>query len=202
MVNIGVIGLGPIWESRYAPVLHKYRDRICVRAVFDPVARRAEEVAAQWSAVPVQGVLALLNRSDVRAVLLLDSCWHGLRTLEFACERKKPTYIAATLGSDADRLRKIYEAGRAEGLTLMPEMSRRHVPSTARLHELMATQLGRPKRIVVEAQVPQSGGPSGHPTESPIAERDAEFLVSLIDWCRYVVRSPVLQVEMSDSTPA
>jgi predicted dehydrogenase len=135
-------------------------------------------------------------------VLLLDASWHGLRTLEFACQRKKPTFIAASLGSDADRLRRIYETSRAEGLTLMPEMSRRHAPSTVRLHELMATQLGRPMRIVIEAEVPRRDGSNADATNSPIGERDAEFLLGLIDWCRYVVRSPVQQVELSNSFSA
>src|SRR5262245_33409290 len=112
MLNIGVIGLGPIWDTRYAPVLRKSRDRISVRAVYDPLTGRAEEVAAQWSAAAVQGAVALLNRKDVRAVLLLDTAWHGLKTLEFACSRKKATYIAAHLGGDVNRLRRIYETGR------------------------------------------------------------------------------------------
>jgi predicted dehydrogenase len=191
MVNIGVIGLGPVWDTRYAPVLQKYRDRICLRAVYDPVIERAEKVAAQWLAVPVHGALALLNRTDVRAVLLLDSSWHGLRTLEFARERRKPTYIAACLGSDAACLKKLHDAGRAEGLTLMPEMSRRHAPSTVRLHELMATQLGRAKTIEIEAFIWRDGPSVG------IKESDAELVVGLVDWCRYVARSPILQVEMT-----
>ncbi|MEX2285852.1 MAG: Gfo/Idh/MocA family oxidoreductase [Planctomycetaceae bacterium] len=198
-VNIGVIGLGTAWETRYAPVLRKFRDRIHVRAIYDPLASRAEQVAALWSAVPVRGILSLLGRKDVRAIMLLDTAWHGPKTLELASSFKKPAYVAGRLGSDDQRLSQIYETARGDGITLMPEMSRRYAPSTVRLQELMATQLGRPQQIVIEAVRPAPETPPANENVDDRTEHDADFLVGLIDWCHYVVRTHVISVVMENA---
>ena len=198
-VNIGVIGLGAAWETRYAPVLRKFRDRIHVRAVYDPLASRSEQVATLWSAAPMRGILSLLNRKDVRAVLLLDAAWHGPKTLEFACSHKKPVYAAGRLGCDVHRLQQLHECGVADGITLMPEMSRRYAPSSARLQELMATQLGRPQQIVINATRLSAGNDKLPGAERPAnaANADCDFLVGLIDWCHYVVRTRILSVTLT-----
>ena len=61
MINLGLVGLGPVWESRYRPVLEKLRHRVRVRAVYDPIASRGEQVAFEFGATPYQGVTALLG---------------------------------------------------------------------------------------------------------------------------------------------
>ena len=45
MLNIGVIGLGPDWETRHRPALARLARRIRIAAVYDAVTPRAERVA-------------------------------------------------------------------------------------------------------------------------------------------------------------
>jgi len=189
MVNVGIIGLGSHWDRVYAPLLRKFRSRIAVRAVYDPIAERAEHVADEWEAAVSHGMLSLLERTDVRAVLLLDMAWYGHEALHLIRAQHKPAYIAGRLGDDADRLSQHYEAAQSEGLMLMPELGSRYTPSTARLRELIATRIGRPHRVSLEVACQGEWIEGGHPDATCMP-----YLVDLFDWCRYVVRSVPLRL--------
>jgi predicted dehydrogenase len=191
MINLGLIGLGPVWESRYRPVLEKLRHRVRVRAVFDPIASRGEQAAYEFGAVPYQGVTALLTQSDVRGILVLDTSWHGNALLHFVRKARKPAYLAGSLGEDWDEVLALQGLVESEGLLVMPEFSRRFTPATCRLRELMATRLGRPRHISIRAVPPAADAPDAVPGQA--AETD--FLVGLLDWCRYVVRSTAVTLE-------
>lgn len=186
VVNVGILGLGSAWDSRYLPALRKLGRRIRVCAVYDPVAGLAEQVAAEQRAVAVQGVTALLRRSDVRALLLLDAGWYGGHLLKLLCRGDKPVYVVGSLGEDLDELDSLHQAATRRGLTVMPEFSRRYTPSTSRLQELMATRIGRPRRVTIDAVLPRPDDPNVVPGQGP----GTEFLVGLFDWCRYVVGTP------------
>jgi predicted dehydrogenase len=191
MINLGIVGLGPVWENRYRPVLEKLRHRIRIRAVFDPVASRCEAVAIDFGATPFQGVLSLLRDADVRGVLVLDTSWHGNELLHFLRVAKKPAYIAGSLGEDWDEISRLRILVESEGLLVMPEFSRRFTPATCRLHELIATRLGRPQRIAIDAAHPSPDAPNVIPGQAA----GTDFLVGLLDWCRYVLRSATVRVE-------
>lgn len=191
MVNVGIIGPGPVWESRYVPALKKLNERIRIAAVYDPVASRAEQIAAGCRATPVVGLRALAEHMHVHAVLLLDRDWQGLAPLKLLCSGRKPVYVAGSLGDDVETLGKLYERTRAEGLTVMPEFSRRYTPSTCRLRELIATRLGRPRKIVVHADETALKAAEAVPGQEP----GTDFLVGLFDWCRYVVRTAPVRLQ-------
>jgi predicted dehydrogenase len=198
MINLGIVGLGPVWESRYRPVLEKLQHRVRIRAVFDPVASRCDEVAATLRAAPYQGVLALLTHADVRGILLLDSSWYGNALIHFLRQTRKPVYIAGSLGEDWEELSRLKTVVEADGLLVMPEFSRRFTPATCRLHELIATRLGRPHHIAIDAVHP---GPES--TDAIPGQRaTTDFLVGLLDWCRYVIRLTTVRVEASPLDPA
>src|ERR1700733_6901320 len=133
MINLGIVGLGPVWESRYRPVLDKLQHRVRIRAVFDPVASRCEEVAGFFRAAPYQGVLALLTQADVRGILLLDSAWYGNSLISFLRQTRKAVYIAGSRGEDWEKLPRLRSLVESEGLLAMPEFSRRFTPATCRL---------------------------------------------------------------------
>ena len=195
-VSVGLIGLGPVWDWRYLPALQNLRRRIRVRAVYDTVLSRAESAAEELDADVCTGVLSLLDRPDVRGVLLLDSAWHGWMPLHFACLRNKPVYVAGSLGEDAAGLRKLHQTACAASLTLMPEFSRRYTPATSRLQELLATRLGRPRRIEIEATLPRTDSAGTVPGQGP----GRDFLIGLVDWCRHVQRARPTRV-FTDETP-
>lgn len=179
MVNVGVIGLGPSWERRYFPAIGRLGQRLRVRAVYDAVFSRSTSVAGELKAAAEGGLLALANRPDVDALLLLDSAWYGREALRLVCGANKPVYIAADVGDDPATLQALHWTAMSYGLTLMPEMGRRYTPASARLQELMATCLGRPHRVTVG--VAADAGPR-------------EF-VAWFDWIRYVIRGVPRDVE-------
>ncbi len=90
MPDVGIIGLSPTWESRYLPVLRKLRNRVRVRAVYDPVFCRAQHAALELEADVSEGIHSLVNRRDLRAVLVLDSSWQSTYAIKCACETGKP----------------------------------------------------------------------------------------------------------------
>ncbi|MFQ5732445.1 MAG: hypothetical protein ACE5KM_10900 [Planctomycetaceae bacterium] len=187
MVNIGVIGLGPAWERRYRPALHRLEKRMRVRAVFDPVFSRSACVASELQAIAEGGLLALAKRPDVHAVLLLDAAWYGCEALRLVCGANKPVYIAADLGDDPSTLQALHWTAVNFGLTLMPEMGRRYTPASARLQELMATCLGRPQQITVTFR----GETAGQGVDGESTRRE---LLAWFDWVRYVIRATPRQV--------
>jgi predicted dehydrogenase len=198
MINLGIVGLGPVWESRYRPVLDKLQHRVRIRAVFDPVASRCDEVASTLRAAPYQGVLALLTHADVRGILLLDSSWYGNALIHFVRQMHKPVYIAGSLGENRDELSRLCSLIESDGLLVMPEFSRRFTPATCRLHELMATRLGRPKHIAIDAIHPAPDSAEAIPGQ----KAGTDFMVGLLDWCRYVVRLTMIRLEARPLDPA
>jgi hypothetical protein len=189
MVNVGIIGLGANWETRYAPVFKKFHERIAVRAICDAVPDRADQVAAGWNATAVYGAVALLERPDINAVIVLDPTSYGLEMLRLICAHHKPAYLAGSLGCDLDRLSQLHSECQTEGLTFMPEFGLRYTPATGRLHELIATQIGRPKKVVVTARYEANGSAAADALEDC-----EEFLTSVFDWFRYVIRTAPTRV--------
>jgi len=80
----------------------------------------------------------------------------------------------------------------------MPEFSRRFTPATCRLHELIATRLGRPRHIAIDAVAP----PADSTDFVPGQKAGTDFLVGLLDWCRYVVRLTTTRLEARPLDPA
>ena len=195
MVNVGIIGVGATWELRYLPALCRLGHRIRVRAVYDPVAARAHQVAAEIGAVTVDGMLALASRSDVQAILVLDPSWHGVRAVSMLSRLRKPIYFANCLAAESGVLEELRSLADAERLTLYPELARRYTPASSRLQELLATRLGRPRRIRIETSArsvkPEMTQGTGLPSD----------LIALLDWCSYVFRRPPASITMQSSDP-
>jgi predicted dehydrogenase len=183
MLKVGIIGLGPAWESRYYPALCKLRDRICPTAVYDAVQTRAEAVAHELQAQRVDGIYALISRRDVEAVLLFDANWHAEIPLHFACQHLKPVFIAGSLGDNVPHIQELQHYAANHGLSLMPELSRRYTPATLRFRELLATSLGRVRRLRLELTLPTA---AAHPLV-PGQSNELDLLVGLVDWCRCVI---------------
>lgn len=180
MLDVGIIGPGPQWELQYGPAVHALRDRLRIRAVFDPVKERAEQIAAGLQAFACSGILTTVSLSPVRAVLLLDNAWYRGEALSFAIRRSKPVFVAditAFLEPTASPERNPW----ADVTSLVvPSLPLRYTPATARLRELMATRLGPPEQITIDV-------PGGTQSETSMIE--------LLDWCRYLAGTTVHEVE-------
>ncbi len=180
-INVGLIGVGPRWESRYRPAIEKMHGRIRVSAVFDHVFSRAESVAKSLDATAVSGVLAMLERPDVSAILMLDPDWHGTALLDRICSKGKPVYLGQPACDGLLSSEQLHSIAVLSGTMVMPELERRYQPCSARLQELMATRIGRPERVSLNFN-------SGVPVTDPNT-RGVEQLVELFDWCRYIART-------------
>jgi predicted dehydrogenase len=187
-VALGVIGVGPMWERRYRPVLSRLADRLSIRAVYDAVPARAQIAAQELGADVAAGLYQLFERADLQGVLILDPDWQGLVPAWIACECRKPAFLAGALGDDLATLRDLHARSQQAGSFLMTEFSRRHTPATNRLRELMVTRLGSTRRVCVSVALPESDLAAD--AEEP--RFVTEFLVGLLDWCAYVAgRIPV-----------
>jgi len=181
-LRIGVIGVGPAWESRHLPALRALSDRFEVIAFCDPVQHRAEQAARQFNAAVHDGFRGLTQREEVDAVLLLSATFYGALPIHAACDMGKAVYCAAAIDlpdAEAVDLRQRVEAA---GIAFMAEFPCRLSPATLRLKELLATRLGAPKLLFCNRR-------RVHPTESTSGSSCYRDLVELVDWCRYIVEA-------------
>ncbi|WP_299461604.1 hypothetical protein, partial [uncultured Gimesia sp.] len=191
MVRIGIIGLGPYWEQRYEPVLRMMDQRIQIKAVYDPVRSRAEQVGAHWNAAVASGIGCLVSRYPLDAFLLLHSDWMNHYPLKILSQQHRPVYIAGSLGEDLELLELIHDRATEQLVTLMPEFSRRYCQATTRFFELVVTRLGNPISIQIETCCPAED----QQVEVPGQKNETDFLVGLIDWCCYVMRTKPVRVQ-------
>lgn len=183
MLNVGLIGLGPEWEQRYRPALAKLRQRLRVLSVYSPVAAQAEQAAVELECQVAPGLLSLIEREDVRALLILDTAWHAGVPAEFACRVGKPAFLAGRFDDRLPIAARLLRRAAETGVTLMPDFGHRYTPATSRLRELVASRLGRPLSLVVETPLPAdlAGGDPHHFA----AARDA--LAVTLDWCTNLI---------------
>lgn len=180
-LKVGVVGLGSNWETRYGPALRALNDRFEVRAVCEPVAHRAKQVAAEFDALAEDGFQSLALREDVDAILLLSVNWYGPLPILAACGQGKAVYCAVALDLDLEQARAIKGRVESAGVAFTAEFPRRLAPATLRLKELIATRLGQPRLLFCHQR--RTAKPS-KPLKSHSNMRE---LIEMVDWCRYVV---------------
>lgn len=186
-LQVGIVGLGSAWESRYRPALRALSDRFQVRAVCEHVAHRAEQVAKEFGAAQVDGFRSMVRRPDVDAVLLLDSNWYGMLPVLAACDAGKAVYCAAGWETDFEKAQRLRQRVEESGIAFMAEFPCRHAPATLRLKELIATRLGQPRLLFCHHRgTLQKTAPNRYQRGRP-ARSMTDTLVELVDWCRYVV---------------
>lgn len=185
-LRVGLVGLGDAWEVRHKPALRALGDRFEVRAVCEPVAHRAAQVAREFNAAAVDGFRVLALRDDVDAVLVLSEQWFGAMPILAACDAGKAVYCAATLDLDLEQARNLKQRVDKSGIAFVAEFARRQTPATLRLKELIATRLGQPKMLFCHRRVPvkEDALPVATAKANLATTRD---LIELVDWCRYVV---------------
>lgn len=158
------------------------RGRIRVQAVWNPVSAVAEQVAADWNCDAAMGLVALLQRRDVRAVLILDPGWGGAVPVKLACREGKHVFLAAQLGQAEGSWRVLHELASEHETTVMPDLGLRYTPATSRLKELIATRLGRPHQLTVESRFHGAVESNG----LAMSRAAGAMPLSLIDWCGHL----------------
>ncbi len=199
-LRLGVVGTGEAWEKRYRPALRALGDRFELRAVCEPVALRATQVAREFNAAAVDGFRTLARREDVDAVLVLSRHWFGCLPILAACDAGKAIYCCDGLAPDLLGAGQLKQRIESAGVAFMAEFPRRHAPATLRLKELIATRLGAPRLLFAHLRKPVNP-PTRNGRTLPVGV--AQDLAELVDWCRYVVdRDPTSIVASShDAQP-
>ncbi len=185
-LRIGLIGLGRAWEKTHRPALLALADRFEVKAVCEPVAHRAEQVASDFNATAVDGFRALAAREDVDAILMLSSKWYGALPILAASDAGKAVYWASALNLDPHQARQIKQHVEQSGIAFVAEFPRRLAPATLRLKELIATKLGAPRLLFCHHRLKATGPSDSENGDAPHA-RMTRHLIELVEWCRYVV---------------
>jgi predicted dehydrogenase len=181
-LRVGVIGLGPLWRSRYRPALAALRDRFQVSGVCDQIEEHSLREAKSLGCAVASGPTDLLDDDGVEALLLLDPQWYRLWPLELACRLGKPAFACAYLDLDESYADALCEAVTTRGLPLMLERPLRRAPALRRLRELQDCTLG-PVRLLLcesaEVRLPaaQQGGVPGFPDEGRCGDS------ALLDCC-------------------
>ena len=190
MVPVGIVGLSPAWETRYRPAIRSLSGRIAIRAIYDPVANRAEMAASEFEAATVTGIRSLARRADLKALLILDRGWCGNEAIRLLCDLDRPMFIGGAIANEAASFDRLHDAVRSTGVMVMPELGQRYTAATIRLRELIATSLGRPRVIDIEADAP-AVPPEGQPLG---AEPWSEFIARLVDWCCAVITTQPVEI--------
>lgn len=135
----------------------------------------------------MEGFRELAACEDVDAVMLLSARWFGALPILAACENGKAVYCGASVNLEAQEADEIRNRVRKAGIAFMAEFPRRLAPATTRLHELMATRIGRPRLIFCNAR---------HASHSENGDGQANMrrLVEMVDWCSYVAGGEVASV--------
>ncbi|QDT69113.1 Inositol 2-dehydrogenase/D-chiro-inositol 3-dehydrogenase [Planctomycetes bacterium MalM25] len=186
-LNVGLVGLGPKWNSRHRPALAALAERYRVRAVCDPVAHRADQTARELGARPVDGFRALVAADDIEAVLMLSGRWFGALPILAACEHGKAIYCGASVEMAELEACRLRDRVRESGVAFMAELPVRLAPATIRLKELIATRLGEPRLLFCNerhAAPAVAPGPSADAPQQPASH--ARRLLEMVDWCRYI----------------
>ena len=97
-LRLGVIGVGRGWTRWQQTLLAS--DEVAVLAVHDPAPRRAKAASEPFRAVACAGVVELLERDDLDAVLL-GRAWFGTWPLTQAASRNKPVLCTVPAIEDA-----------------------------------------------------------------------------------------------------
>lgn len=188
-LRIGLVGLGPNWETRHRSALRALSERFEVRAICEQVAKRAEKAATEFNAETVDGYRSLAKRSDLDAILMLSPQWYGALPIYAACEQGKAIYCAAAMDLSSTEASEVRQRVVDSGVAFMVEFSRRLAPATIRLKELIATQLGQPKFLFCHLRRPFSGADTDLANQAMLRE-----LVEMVDWCSYIIGQPPMSV--------
>jgi predicted dehydrogenase len=195
-LQVGVIGLGRLWETRHKPSLARLQDRFQVTAVYDQVFRRAELEAEQLGCVACEGLTALVDRPDVDVIYLLTPQWFGLHPAYLACKAGKGVYCGLPLAGHLEELETLANSVDQSGIPFMPEFARRCYPATLRLKELLATSLGAPRLILGQSRLfgfdrYALPGPTTQLAPVPLLIDPGSYL---LDWCGFIMQAPPMSI--------
>lgn len=173
--RVGVVGLPTGWEVSYGSALATLAERVRITAIYDPHPALANVEGKKRNAAAVAGVIALARRTDVDGLVILKTGWTRHHLLPHVAMIAKPVFLGIEpLKLEVlEYLHSIVTLNRA---IWVPALPHRFAPSTTRLMELVATQLGAPRRIEIVVPALEDAWTRGE-------------LVKTIDWAFFVIHT-------------
>lgn len=188
-LRVGLVGLGDNWQNRHRPALLALSDRFEVKAICCEIAKRSEQAAKEFNAVPMDGFRAMVERSDIDAVLTLSPDWVGPLPMLAACEAGKAVFSSAALDIAPDQVDDVRRRVDQSGVAFMAELPKRYAPATLRLRELIATRLGPPRLMFCHERMPAEAQ-SNRLRRGEYCPLVWRHLMESIDWCSYIIGRP------------
>ena len=188
-LRVGLVGLGDNWQNRHRPALLALSDRFEVKAICCEIAKRSEQAAKEFNALPMDGFRAMVERSDIDAVLTLSPDWVGPLPMLAACEAGKAVFSSAALDIAPDQVDDVRRRVDQSGVAFMAELPKRYAPATLRLRELIATRLGPPRLMFCHERMPAEAQ-SNRLRRGEYCPLVWRHLMESIDWCSYIVGRP------------
>lgn len=135
-LGVGISGLGRSGFSIHRNALLQMKDRFAIRAVFDPLPDRVQQVAKETGAKPCQKFEVLLNDPEVDLVVVASpNKMHAPQAIQ-ALEAGKHVLCEKPFGlttADADAM---ITASEKAGRVLQPFQQRRYEPDFLKVKEL------------------------------------------------------------------
>lgn len=175
LFRIGVLGIPSDWQELFAPALANLAQRVQVMAVYDALAETSRREAERLGASPTNGAIALARRTNVDALLVLNTGWQEHHLLTTIAQCGKPLFLRAPL-PDSNTVVELQTAVEESRILCVPSLPHRFCPATTRVMELIATQLAEPLRldVLVDEQ----------PEQWHVAR-----LAEIVDWMFFVLRT-------------
>lgn len=178
-IPLGIVGGGSIWETRFRAAISA-STRCQVVAAYSPLPCEARSIAEETASQVYFSLRRMLARSGVKALLVLESGWGRDWAISLATSQQIPVLVASPIDDDLPRVANALATQEAEGAMVVPGTLLRTTPAALRLRELVATKLGP----ILEMKI-----------ELPAREMQGAQVISLIDWCRWLLGGQVNQVE-------
>lgn len=183
-IPLGIVGGGSVWETRFRAAISS-TTRCKVVAVYSPLPCEARSVAEQTASQVYFSLRRMLARSGVKALLVLESGWGRDWAISMAISQQIPVLVASPIDSDLPRVASELVTPEAEGAMVVPGTLLRATPAALRLRELVATKLGP----ILEMKI-----------DLPAREMQDAQVISVIDWCRWLLGGQVSQIERPSAT--
>ena len=193
LLGVALVGVGRAWETHYREAIQRLSSKLTLLAVCDAVHVRAAAVADEFRAATYSSPWKLAQRRDIHAWLICDPGWFGTYPAELAVRCDQPTLFANCFAHDPQHLAPLFTQSIGRSESLVAEFPNRFAPATTRLRELLATKLGRVRRIDIDVPVSSCGAVD---LIRWLCNGRA-FALGLLDWCVCLVGRAVEEVHWS-----
>ncbi len=197
-MGIGVIGVG-LMGRRHAENLARHVRDARLAVVTDADRATRERVAQELGAVACESVDALLERTDVRAVIVASPKRFHEQHAVAAAKAGKDVFLEKPIATSLEGADRVIAAARDAGVRLQVGFQRRYDPAYAEARKLVAGgDLGRP--LLYRGINRDRDAPVGPPGSMETNDILTESAIHDLDGARWMISDEVAGVRASLAT--